>query len=117
MRITEYMKDHPLFLDGGMGTLLQARGLTPGELPERWNLTHPDVITAIHRDYFDAGSHVVNANTFGASPLKFDAAELEQIVAAALAEPKIAKLAEGMNLVKSIVVRGKLVSLIFKPNK
>ena len=39
----------------------------------------------------------------------------EEIVAAALAEPKIAKLAEGMNLVKSIVVKGKLVSLIFKP--
>jgi len=41
----------------------------------------------------------------------------EEIVAAALAEPKIAKLAEGMNLIKSIVVRGKLVSLIFKPAK
>ena len=39
----------------------------------------------------------------------------EDVVAAALAEPKIAKLAEGMNLVKSIVVKGKLVSLIFKP--
>ena len=39
----------------------------------------------------------------------------EEIVAAALADPKIAKLAEGMTLVKSIVVKGKLVSLIFKP--
>ena len=39
----------------------------------------------------------------------------EEIVAAALAEPKVAKLAEGMTLVKSIVVKGKLVSLIFKP--
>ena len=39
----------------------------------------------------------------------------EEIVAAALADSKIAKLAEGMNLVKSIVVKGKLVSLIFKP--
>ena len=39
----------------------------------------------------------------------------EEVVAAALAEPKIAKLAEGMALVKSIVVKGKLVSLIFKP--
>ena len=39
----------------------------------------------------------------------------EEIVAAALADPKVAKLAEGMMLVKSIVVKGKLVSLIFKP--
>ena len=43
-----------------------------------------------------------------------DAADAD-IVSAALAEPKIAKLAEGMELVKSIVVRGKLVSLILKP--
>jgi biotin synthase len=39
-----------------MGTLLQSQGLQPGELPERWNLTHPDVITAIHQAYFDAGA-------------------------------------------------------------
>ena len=45
---------------------------------------------------------------------EIDAADAD-IVSAALAEPKIAKLAEGMDLVKSIVVRGKLVSLIFKP--
>jgi len=91
MRITEYMKDHRLLLDGGMGTLLQARGLTPGELPERWNLSHPDVITAIHRDYFDAGSHVVNANTFGANPLKLDSVELEAVVAAAMENARRAR--------------------------
>ena len=39
----------------------------------------------------------------------------EAVVAAALAEPKIAKMAEGMELVKSIVVKGRLVNLIFKP--
>ena len=56
MKITDYMKDHIVYLDGGMGTLLQKQGLKPGEHPERWNLSHPEVITAIHRDYFDAGS-------------------------------------------------------------
>lgn len=85
MKITEYMQHHTLYLDGGMGTLLQARGLLPGELPERWNLTHPAVITAIHRDYYDAGSHVVNTNTFGANCLKFSVGELEDIVRAAIA--------------------------------
>ncbi|MBO5219735.1 MAG: homocysteine S-methyltransferase family protein, partial [Clostridia bacterium] len=84
MNIREYIKDHLLFLDGGMGTLLQAQGLKPGELPERWNLTHPDVIEKIHRDYYDAGSNVVNTNTFGANILKFPQDELDAIVKAAV---------------------------------
>ena len=63
-------------LDGGMGTLLQKAGLAPGELPESWNLTHADRITAIHRAYYDAGSNVVNTNTCGANTLKFSTAEL-----------------------------------------
>ena len=46
--IIEYLKDHILYLDGGMGTLLQDMGLEPGELPERWNLTHPDRVTSIN---------------------------------------------------------------------
>lgn len=83
MKITEFLKDHILCLDGGMGTLLQARGLRPGERPERWNLTYPEEIARIHRAYFDAGSHVVNANTFGAYAPAFGG-ELEAIVAAAL---------------------------------
>ena len=79
------MLDHGLvFLDGGLGTLLQARGLVPGEHPERWNVTHPEVLRDIHRAYYDAGSNVVCANTFGANTLKFSPAELEEIIAAAL---------------------------------
>ena len=59
MNLTEYLHgDRILYLDGGMGTLLQTQGLTPGELPERWNLTHPEIITAIHQAYFDAGAHI-----------------------------------------------------------
>ena len=52
--ILEYMKDHIIYLDGGMGTLLQAQGLQPGELPERWNITHAEAIISIHQQYFDA---------------------------------------------------------------
>ena len=84
MKITDYLKDNLLFLDGGMGTLLQARGLRPGELPERWCINHPEVITEIHKSYYDAGSNVVNTNTFGASVLKFSDEELEKIVIAAI---------------------------------
>lgn len=90
MRITDYLKNNIIYLDGGMGTLLQEQGLRPGELPERWNLTHPEVIQRIHRDYYDAGSHVVNTNTFGANSLKFSAEELEDIVKAAIANARAA---------------------------
>ena len=69
MKITEFLKNNIVFLDGGMGTLLQERGLAAGELPERWNLEHPEEIIAIHRAYYDAGSNVVNTNTFGANIL------------------------------------------------
>lgn len=84
MNIKEYLQENILFLDGGMGTLLQAHGLKAGELPERWNITHPEIITRIHRDYFDAGSNLVNANTFGANTLKFSVDELDNIVSAAI---------------------------------
>lgn len=84
MNILDYMKDHFLFLDGGMGTLLQEAGLQPGELPERWNVSHPEEIIRIQKSYYDAGSNVVLSNTFGANGLKFDDEELEQLVTAAV---------------------------------
>jgi len=93
MTILEFLKNHLLFLDGGMGTLLQSRGLQPGEHPEHWNLSHPEVIRSIHQAYFDAGSHVVNANTFGANSLKFSSSELESIVRAALENARAAAAA------------------------
>ena len=70
--IRERLKQGRLYCDGGMGTLLQARGLRAGEQPELWNLTRPDDIRAIHAEYLAAGSDVITANTFGASALKFD---------------------------------------------
>lgn len=91
MKITEFIKNQTLYLDGGMGTLLQARGLSAGEMPERWNLTHPDQIVAIHRAYYDAGSHVVNTNTFGAYSLKLSDGELEAIIGAAVENAKRAR--------------------------
>ena len=60
-----------LFFDGGMGTLLQAEGLQPGELPETWNIERKETIRKIHQSYFEAGSDIVLTNTFGANALKF----------------------------------------------
>ena len=56
-----------LFFDGGMGTQLQAAGLKPGEMPEMWNLTQPDVVQGVHARYLAAGADVVTTNTFGAN--------------------------------------------------
>ncbi|MBO5186239.1 MAG: homocysteine S-methyltransferase family protein [Prevotella sp.] len=91
MNFREYLKNNIVYLDGGMGTLLQAQGLKPGEHPERWNLSHPDVITNIHKAYFDAGSNVVCTNTFGANILKFAEDELENIIMAAVFNAKAAR--------------------------
>ena len=84
MDILSYLKDHIVILDGAMGTQLQAAGLAPGEIPETWNLTHPDQITAIHQRYYEAGANIVLTNTFGANGLKFADDELEHIVSAAV---------------------------------
>ena len=97
MNILEYMKEHLLVLDGGMGTLLQAAGLAAGELPERWNLTRPLVIRDIHRDYLRAGSHVINANTFGANALKFSPEELENIICTAVCNARMAQECAGVS--------------------
>ena len=48
--------------DGAMGTLLQSRGLSPGELPESWNVTHPEVLLDIHRAYCAAGADILLSN-------------------------------------------------------
>jgi 5-methyltetrahydrofolate--homocysteine methyltransferase len=61
-----------LVFDGGYGTMLFAAGLTNGACPELWNDTHPDVVAGIHRGYFDAGSQIVETNTFGGSRLKLN---------------------------------------------
>lgn len=80
MNIRDFIKNNIVYLDGGMGTLLQKSGLQPGELPEHWNISHPEVIREIHKSYYDSGSNVVNTNTFGANTLKFSIDELDEII-------------------------------------
>lgn len=90
------MKNNTVYLDGGMGTLLQKSGLQPGELPERWNITHSEAVTEIHKNYYNSGSNVVNTNTFGANSLKFAPKELDEIVRCAVENVRTAqKLSDG----------------------
>ncbi len=91
MDFREFLKHNIVILDGGMGTLLQSMGLGAGESPERWNLTRPEVIADIHKSYYDAGSNVVSANTFGANCLKFSPDELESIIESAILNAKKAR--------------------------
>ena len=84
MNIREFIKNNIVILDGGLGTLLQKSGLPSGELPERWNVTHPETVTEIHRNYYNSGSNVVCTNTFGANILKFDRDELDEIIRCAI---------------------------------
>ena len=85
MKFIDALHSQRLFFDGGTGTLLQAQGLKGGELPETWNLLHPDRISAVHQAYLKAGSNILCTNTFGANALKFPAGgefDLEELVAA-----------------------------------
>ena len=61
-----------LLSDGAMGTMLQMNGLSTGELPEKLNFTHPEIIEKIHSEYLDAGCDFICTNTFGASDYKLE---------------------------------------------
>ncbi len=88
-----------LFFDGGMGTLLQERGLQAGELPEEWNLEQADELVEIHRQYMEAGSDIVLTNTFGANRFKFHSQKytLKEIVQSAVKNVRKAAEAGELN--------------------
>lgn len=90
MGVLELLKSQRLYLDGGFGTYLQKEGLKPGEHTESWNLTHPEVVSCVHKRYYDAGSNIVCANTFGANSLNFSDSELEPIIKAAIENARLA---------------------------
>ena len=84
MKFLDFVKDNIVLLDGATGSLMQKYGFPAGVKPETANLTHRDMITDIHRQYFEAGSNVVNTNTFGANLLHYSESELEEIIEAAV---------------------------------
>ncbi len=95
MNIIEKIRKGFTYFDGGTGTVLQKKGLVAGELPEMWNLTHREEIIDLHLSYINAGSHIINTNTFGANILKFDKAQLEEIITAAVENALEAKRRSG----------------------
>ena len=113
MRIdTVFQRKEYVFLDGGMGTELQKRGLRPGQMPELAALTMPETLTAIHRDYVRAGAQILNANTFGANPKKLARTgySLEQVVSASIACARQAAAETGALVALDIGPLGELLA-------
>lgn len=65
MQFLDAVRSRVLVLDGAMGTMLQERGLKPGQSPEELNLTMPEVVAGVHREYVQAGADIIVTNTFG----------------------------------------------------
>jgi 5-methyltetrahydrofolate--homocysteine methyltransferase len=91
-----------LVFDGGYGTMLFAAGLLNGACPELWNATHADIVRGIHRGYFEAGSEIVETNTFGGSRLKLN----EYALGDRTAELNV----KGAQLVRSVAPPGSYVA-------
>lgn len=104
MELREFLKNNLVILDGGLGSLLQKKGLPLGVYPERWNIEKKDVLIDIHKAYYDAGSNIVSTNTFGANILKFNKEELTQIIKAAVSNVKAARSASLSNKEKFVAL-------------
>lgn len=110
MDFIKALQSRVLSFDGGTGSLLVERGLAAGELPETWNLKHPEIITELHKDYITAGADVIKTNTFGAYRHKVGGSQAA-IVDAAIACAKVARDAVGKDTMIALDVGplGKLI--------
>lgn len=78
----EAIGKEPLYFDGAMGTMLQRRGLKPGEAPETWNIMRPESVRDVHREYLNSGCSIIKTNTFGANPLVYGEKKAAELVEA-----------------------------------
>jgi methionine synthase I (cobalamin-dependent) len=81
-KLEQWLAGGPLITDGAWGTQLQARGLEPGVIPDRWNLEHPERVESVARAYVEAGSEVILTNTFRANAVTLGEAGLAEKVEA-----------------------------------
>ena len=65
--LKQRLSEGPVILDGAMGSLLMDMGLHSGQPPEEWTIKYPDRIGKTHKLYHEAGSDILQTNTFGAS--------------------------------------------------
>ncbi len=100
------------FFDGGMGSLLQSRGLKPGEIPDTWSLSHADDIVDIHLSYINAGAQYILTDTFGTNRYKFSHEKMTEIIHAAVANVHKAIELSGRDDVKTVLDIGSLGKLL-----
>ena len=107
----DFLYDGLVMLDGAMGTVLQQRGLPPGGKPELLNFTSPELLRAIYREYIDAGSQIICANTFGANALKLAGTgySVDQVVSAAVAVAREAAAGTGVKVSLDLGPLGELL--------
>ena len=94
MGVKDLMLERFVYFDGAMGTMLQKMGLITGEVPETYNILHPEIIKQIHEKYIEAGADIITTNTFGANELKLKETgySVEEIITSAV---EIARKAKG----------------------
>lgn len=114
MNLLEQIEKRMVYCDGGLGSLLQERGLRAGELPGNWNITHPEVLADIHRAYLEAGADIITTNTFGVDRLKYNENTeytMDQVITAAvhLVKEAIAKSGHRAYTALDIGPTGKLL--------
>jgi methionine synthase I (cobalamin-dependent) len=110
-RLTRWLSHPPLITDGAWGTELQKLGLAPGEVPDTWNLAHPERVQAVARSYAEAGSEIILTNTFRANAIALSMLttdQLDQINRAGVAISKAA--AKDALVFASIGPSGKLLA-------
>jgi len=110
--LDEMLSSGPILTDGAWGTELQARGLALGEMPDFWNLSHPDRVEAVARAYVDAGSQIILTNTFRASRIALgNHPEVDRVAEVNRAGVEISKRAAGneARVFASIGPSGKLL--------
>lgn len=90
--VLEAIKERRLYLDGGMGSMLQAAGLPEGLLPDVWSIQNPQAIQNVHRQYLEAGCRIITTNTFGTNRQKLAPYGLTpaQVMTAAVANVRAA---------------------------
>ena len=106
--INELIRSRRTYFDGGFGSLLQSRGLAPGEAPETWNVTRPNEIVDIHRSYVEAGCDFITANTFGINSLKYD--NYKELIRAALENAEKAVAGSGAHIALDVGPLGRLLA-------
>ena len=96
--LLQAMKERRLYLDGGMGSMLQAAGLPEGLLPDVWGMQNPAAVQGVHRAYLEAGARLITTNTFGTSAPKLApyGVTVDEVMAAAVANVRQAMQQAGV---------------------